>query len=308
MKWPEAPLGRVCRVIPGFAFKSADFCDDGIPVVKIASIQDNYQVDFTDAQCWPLQLFSERLEKFLLKDKDIVVAMTGATAGKLGRVKTEQDLLLNQRVAKIQAVDADPDFIWCALSSRRYREKFFGIASGAAQPNMSGAQIEAVEIPLPPLGEQRQIAGVLTAYDDLMENNRRRMALLEDSVRQLYAEWFVRLRYPNHGRTRRPDTLPKGWTRRPLEEICAEVPKENDAEHRHAVFARSELRVRTQLIRRLPKVGLKLLDVLKVVSGHSGGALRLRARGAAGDEMSHGGASRKLKACVLPGHGLQSVR
>ena len=118
MKWPMVKLGAVCRVTPGFAFKSVDFTTDGLPVVKIANIRDDYTVDLSDAQCWPSDLFSERLQKFVLKDKDIVIAMTGATAGKLGRIRTSQDLLLNQRVAKIEAVEAEPDFIWSALRSR----------------------------------------------------------------------------------------------------------------------------------------------------------------------------------------------
>ena len=59
-----------------------------------------------------------------------------------------------------------------------------------------------VEIPLPPLPVQSKIADILSAYDDLIENNRRRMALLEEAARQLYREWFVRLRFPGHEHTR----------------------------------------------------------------------------------------------------------
>jgi type I restriction enzyme, S subunit len=223
MKWPMVKLGDVCRVTPGFAFKSTDFTTNGIPVVKIANIRDDYTVDLSDAQCWPLQLFSDRLQKFILKDKDILVAMTGATAGKLGRVRTSQDLLLNQRVAKIEAVEAEPDFVWFALSSERYRERFFSIAGGAAQPNMSGGQIEAVEIPMPPLAAQKRIAEVLSAYDDTLETNRRRMELLDQAVQLLYQEWFLRLRFPGHEHTRITNGIPDGWERKPLTEVCESV-------------------------------------------------------------------------------------
>jgi type I restriction enzyme S subunit len=65
MKWRKVKLGAVCRVTPGFAFKSTDFTTEGIPVVKIANIRDDYTVDLSDAQCWPPQLFSDRLRKFL---------------------------------------------------------------------------------------------------------------------------------------------------------------------------------------------------------------------------------------------------
>lgn len=211
MIWPMVKIGKVCRVVPGFAFKSESFANEGIPVVKIANIRDDYTVEMSDAQCWPQQLFVDKHEKYVLKDKDILIAMTGATAGKLGRVRTAQDLLLNQRVAKIEAVDVESDFVWCALSSKGYRERFFSIAGGAAQPNMSGSQIEEVEIPLPPVLAQRKIADILSSYDTLIDNNRRRMVLLEEAARQLYREWFVRLRFPGHEHTRITNGVPEGW-------------------------------------------------------------------------------------------------
>jgi type I restriction enzyme, S subunit len=217
MSWPLVRLGDVCTVIPGFAFKSQSFSADGIPLVKIASIKDNGSVDFSDAQYWPRELFTEKLSKYVLAYGDIVLAMTGATAGKIGRIRTSEPLLLNQRVAKIQAVTIDPDFLWCALSSEIYRERFFGIAGGAAQPNMSGGQIEAVVVPCPSRPVQETIAAIISAYDDLIENNRRRMALLEDSARLLYNEWFVRLRFPGYEHTRIVDGVPDGWERVPLE-------------------------------------------------------------------------------------------
>ena len=234
MSWPSVKLGGVCRVIPGFAFKSADFTTQGIPVVKIANITDHYTVDLTEAEHWPNELFNEKLSKFLLQDRDILLAMTGATAGKLGRVRTDQALLLNQRVAKIQPFEADPDFMWFLLSSPKYRERFYNLAGGAAQPNMSGGQIEAVEIPLPPGPVQERIGSILSGYDDLIENNRRRMALLEEAARHLYREWFVRLRFPGHEHTRITNGVPEGWQRVPTPEAVDINPRthlSDEAEH-----------------------------------------------------------------------------
>ena len=70
----------------------------------------------------------------------------------------------------------------------------------------------------PRIEEQRRIADILSAYDDLIENNRRRMKLLEESARQLYQEWFVRLRFPGHEHTRIIDGVPEGWERKRLGE------------------------------------------------------------------------------------------
>ena len=196
--WATGRIGDVCRVIPGYAFKSSDWQSDGIPVVKIKNITTVNSVDLTSTDCVSDKLLTSKLKKFVIRNRDILLAMTGATAGKVGRVRTTRTLLLNQRVAKIEPVSADPDFIWAIVSSRAYQEKFFYLADGAAQPNMSGGQIEAVEIPLPPMPIQRRIAGILSAYDDLIENCQRRIQILEEMARSLYREWFVNFRYPGH--------------------------------------------------------------------------------------------------------------
>ena len=79
----------------------------------------------------------------------------------------------------------------------------------------------AINIPL--LDEQQRIADILSAYDDLIENNRRRMALLEDAARQLYHEWFVRLRFPGHEHTRIINGVPERWDRKTLCDLSEEI-------------------------------------------------------------------------------------
>jgi type I restriction enzyme S subunit len=77
---------------------------------------------------------------------------------------------------------------------------------------LSQEKLLSLEFEIPPVEQQTRIANVLATYDDLIENNRRRMALLEDSARQLYREWFVRLRFPGHEHTPIVDGMPQGWT------------------------------------------------------------------------------------------------
>lgn len=223
MNWTNSRIGDVCRVIPGFAFKSSDFCDEGVPVVKIGNITDDYTVDVSTCQHLPADILTTKLKQYILKDGDIVLAMTGATAGKIGRVQSDRILLLNQRVAKIEAFNANPDFIWFALSSKKYRERFYNIAGGAAQPNMSGGQIEEVEIPLPPRNVQDRIACILKLFDDLVANSRRRISLLEEAARLIYQEWFGRSRFPGHERAEVLDNIPNGWEPKCLGEICEDI-------------------------------------------------------------------------------------
>ena len=225
--WKRSRLGDVCRVIPGYAFKSSDWQAEGIPVVKIKNITTDNSVDLTETDCVPESVLTPRLQKFVLKDGDILLAMTGATAGKVGKVRTARPILLNQRVAKIAPVEADHGFIWSVVSSQEYQEKFFYLADGAAQPNMSGGQIEGLEIPCPPLPVQRRIAGILSAYDELMENSQRRIRLLEAMARALYREWFVHFRFPGHEKHPRVASplgdIPQGWEVKPLSALCSRM-------------------------------------------------------------------------------------
>ena len=220
MSWEMKRIGEVCDVIPGFAFKSKDLGETGIPVVKIGNITDDYRVDIDSIQYLPENLIKEMHEKFMLANDDIVIAMTGATAGKVGRIRCpkEQALLLNQRVAKFKPRNINPDFFWSAISTPRYRTIFYGLGGGAAQPNMSGAQIEDVKILYPPPTVQDRIASILSAYDDLIENNRRRIQLLEQAARLLYKEWFVHLRFPGQEHVKIKDGVPEGWEKKTLGE------------------------------------------------------------------------------------------
>ena len=91
-------------------------------------------------------------------------------------------------------------------------------SQGATQDNLSQEKLLSLDFAVPAVGEQTRIADILSTHDDLIENNRRRMALLEESARLLYREWFVRLRFPGYEHTRIVDGVPQGWERAQLED------------------------------------------------------------------------------------------
>ena len=107
-------------------------------------------------------------------------------------------------------------YMFDATLKHRYRS----FTQGAAQDNLSQGKLLALKFPVPELRLQKRIANVLSAYDDLIENNHRRMALLEDAARQLYREWFVRLRFPGHEHTRITNGVPEAWDKRRLDELA----------------------------------------------------------------------------------------
>ena len=85
------------------------------------------------------------------------------------------------------------------------------ISQGTAQDNLSWQKLSTIEFPAPPIETQRRIVDILSAYDDLIENNRKQIKLLEEAAQRLYKEWFVDLRFPGHEHTKIVDGVPEGW-------------------------------------------------------------------------------------------------
>ncbi len=112
-----------------------------------------------------------------------------------------------------------PRFIYYFLHTLDFKR--FDV--GNSNPTLNRNHIHDIPITIPPCPIQDSIASILSAYDDLIENNRRRMALLEESARLLYREWFVRLRFPGHEHTRIIDGVPEGWERTTLGNLCKEI-------------------------------------------------------------------------------------
>lgn len=142
--------------------------------------------------------------------KSVIVAMYGNSAGR--SAVSEIPLTTNQACCNlvIDPARADYRFVFYALLLRY--EELKGLAKGAAQNNLNASQVKGFEVSIPPrVEEQQRIADSLSAYDDLIENNRRRIALLEQSARLLYREWFVHLRFPGHEHVKVVDGVPEGW-------------------------------------------------------------------------------------------------
>lgn len=161
-------------------------------------------------------------ERFALDVGDIVVARTGATVGYAKLIREPVDAVFASYLVRfrIDPTKADSGFVGRLVESQVYKSFVQSRVGGAAQPNASAPVLGGFEFRLPLRHAQTRIASILSAYDDLMENNRRRMALLEEVARQLYREWFVRLRFPGHEHTRVINGIPEGWERKRIEDIA----------------------------------------------------------------------------------------
>ena len=121
---------------------------------------------------------------------------------------------------------ANPIFLAYAMRSPFYRETLKNLSSGTAIINISQASVGSVTVDLPPRNVQDRIASILSAYDDLIENNTRHIRILEQMAQMIYREWFVNLRFPGHENLRMVDSelgpIPEGWTPTRLGDLCAE--------------------------------------------------------------------------------------
>ncbi len=232
--WVRKPLADVADVISGYAFKSSEFGDQGIPVIKIKNIRVG-SVDISEADRVD-EKYLEIPERYHVRAGDILISLTGSHISQpnsvVGRVARHSTCLptclLNQRAGKVMVRDrttCDLGFLFYALSEPETMRAIAMLAHGAAsQANVSPSQVESIEIPFPPLPVQRRIAGILSAYDELIENSQRRIRNLEEMARALYREWFVYFRFPGHenhplGSSTLGD-IPQGWEVKKLKNVC----------------------------------------------------------------------------------------
>lgn len=185
------PLSQIADIFGGYAFKGEDFADIGFPVVKIASIEPPI-VNLEECERIPLEKVAG-LDRFRLQDRDIVMAMTGATIGKVGRIRSQEAAYLNQRVAKISAKAGHEfdDFIFALLSQAGFDQEVLNNSAGSAQANVSTDDIGRILIPEFSPEEQLQIGHMLGTFDDKIELNRRMNETLEAIARAIFQSWFV---------------------------------------------------------------------------------------------------------------------
>ena len=182
--WPMVELGDAAELTGGYAFKSANMTANQLEatdrlVVKIGNIERNGCLEMGKAQFHP---YSNHLARFNLHVGDVVVAMTGATVGKVAVVE-ENGLLLNQRVGVLRAEStAIQSYISCSLSAIEFYNYCQQTASGGAQGNIAPREILKYKIPLPPLETQQTIVAEIEAEQSLVAANRELVERFEGNI------------------------------------------------------------------------------------------------------------------------------
>lgn len=245
--WSVGRIGDLAKVQGGFAFKSDDFGDKGIGVIKIRNIASR-RIDLLNVQRVSEEVFESVRKEFILQTGDVLIAMTGAELGKIGIIpETKDRFVLNQRVGKfVSSSQDDILYLYEILNSAEYQKRIFDTAHGSAQPNISSTTIESISIPIPSILERQKIAKVLFSIDEKIETNNQMNKTLEAIGQALFKQWFVDFDFPDkNGKPYKSSggkmidselgEIPEGWAVKEIsdcgEVVCGKTPPTADKDN-----------------------------------------------------------------------------
>jgi type I restriction enzyme S subunit len=214
-------LDNVCEFIVDCLHNTAPTQAIGFPLIRTPNIgkgrlflDDVYRVSEKTYNIWTQRAVPETGDLILARE---------APAGNVAIVKEGEKVCLGQRTVHLRPNKkiVDPDFLCYFLLAPLQQGKLLAGETGATAKHVNMKDIRRLALTsLPDIATQKTIGNILSTYDDLIENNRRRMALLEDAARQMYQEWFVRLRFPGYEHSRIVDGVPEGWQENTLGDVC----------------------------------------------------------------------------------------
>ena len=219
MKWEKVKLGNVTDSCLGKMLDQNKNKGDYQPYLANVNVRWG-EFDLEDL---PLMKFEEsEQERYELKYGDLVIC----EGGEPGRCAIWKEQIPNMKIQKAlhrvrvhDCIDYRYLFYWFLLAGKTGElDQYF---TGATIKHMPGQKLKEVVIDKPPLEIQHRIADILSAYDDLIENNQKQIKLLKEAAQRLYKEWFVDLHFPGHENTKIVDGVPEGWSKSTVSEVSA---------------------------------------------------------------------------------------
>jgi len=208
-RWMQKRLGEVCKLKNGFAFKSNSYLTKGVPVIRISDIKGGIVSTDKSVRVEPRLDF----DAYKIENNSILVAMSGATTGKFGIYRSNEEAYQNQRVGKFIITKSEllqNEFLYYLLNS--LKQQIEKDAYGGAQPNISSKKIEEMQIPIPPLPEQHRIVAKIEELFSKLDNG---VANLKKAKEQLKVYRQSVLKWAFEGRLTNENVidgeLPEGW-------------------------------------------------------------------------------------------------
>ena len=224
MKWEKVKLGDIATCIQpgpfGSQLHNSDYSKEGTPIIMPKDI-----VGGAIVHSGLLKVSEEhvkRLSRHQVYEGNLIVARKGDVRKCAYITANENGWMTGSDCLKVVLDESKcyPKFIYYQLRSEHIGRWLEKVSIGATMPSLNTGLLSGIEMALPPIEIQKQIAGILSVYDDLIENNRKQIKLLEEAAQRLYKEWFVDLRFPGHENTKIVDGVPEGWSKSTVGNIC----------------------------------------------------------------------------------------
>jgi type I restriction enzyme S subunit len=221
-KWDARPVSEMCSEIIDCVNKTAPSVEETTPfkMIRTTNVRDGW-VDAENVKYVKEDVFERWVRRGRPHRGDVILTRE-APLGAVGMLRSDDQVFLGQRTVMYRAdeVKADERFLLYALMSPWVQAEIRSLGSGAVVEHMRVPDCERLLIPAPPLRTQKRIGAALGAFDDLIENNRRRVEILEEMARLLYREWFLRFRFPGYEDVELVDSelgpIPEGWAAHPF--------------------------------------------------------------------------------------------
>ena len=213
-------LKDVCEFIVDCPHSTAKDEGKGYPLIRTPNIGKG-RFNLEGVHRVSEDTYRQRNLRATPQDNDLIFARE-APAGNVAIIKNGEKFCLGQRTVLIRPNPqlVSPDFLTYFLLAPQQQYGLLGTANGATVAHVNLPTIRELEVDIPPIETQHRIADILSAYDDLIENNQKQIKLPEEAAQRLYKEWFVDLRFPGHVHTKITDGVPEGWKRRKLVDIA----------------------------------------------------------------------------------------
>lgn len=223
MKWETYKLKQLCSEIVDCVNKTAPTSDVPTPykMLRTSDIREG-KINLENLNCVTKEVYEKWTRRGKLQKGDVIFTRE-APLGEVGLVREEKNYFLGQRLVLFRANNkmCDGRFLMYSLLWHDNKQAIISKGVGSTVAHLRVPECENIEIKAPDLDIQHRIADILSAYDDLIENNQKQIKLLEEAARRLYKEWFVDLRFPGHENTKIVDGVPERWSRGLLKELIS---------------------------------------------------------------------------------------
>lgn len=214
-EWKKVRLGDIATVTSSKRVFANQYTKTGIPFYRQKEIiEKNRGEELSEQLFISNELYRKMKMNYGVPQKnDLLITGVGVTLGIPYLVKDETFYFKDGNLIWLKDIseNVNSQFIFYYINSAEGQKTIWARTIGSAQPALTIDLVKQFQFPCPPLETQQKIAGILSAYDDLIENNRKQIKLLEEAAQKLYKEWFVKLNFPGHENVKIVDGVPEGW-------------------------------------------------------------------------------------------------